>query len=93
MPASLEMEVGDRSTFECLVNKRRAVQWDWYKDEEKLVLPSHRYKVKTFFQFKIKKVRLDDTGVYTCSVRNENGVSNKTFTLTVRDSVKGMHKI
>ena len=79
-------QVGKKVRLRCKVTGSPSPTISWLKDDKALQVTGRiiRRDLKNFSTIRIKDVRLDDQGNYTCIAENALGKINATLELNVR---------
>uniref|UniRef100_A0A1B6CPE6 receptor protein-tyrosine kinase n=1 Tax=Clastoptera arizonana TaxID=38151 RepID=A0A1B6CPE6_9HEMI len=82
-------DLGDRLSVSCSnLLKQPAVEFTWFKDGSVLESAVPRLRVNNNW-LKIRKVRREDKGYFSCMLRTENTTNWYNMSLTIREMVPG----
>lgn len=79
----LNITVGETAKFRCTVKRHYVKSYNWFFNVNQVSSDKH-YKLKEYRFLRIRRVKIEDSGKYTCVVENNIGKSKMVYNLFVR---------
>ncbi|XP_013392958.1 fibroblast growth factor receptor-like 1 [Lingula anatina] len=85
---NIQRPVGSSVRFKCKASGKPRPTILWYKDSKELTEEDIGHAKKTRWTLKLRNLKKEDSGKYTCKVTNQVGMINYTYELDVIDKIK-----